>query len=183
MKNHAGIKDNGIHFQIVPNTRRITVPPAYKVIGTVGEHLAEQLTFKCPKLIDGHNIANCARKYVAWKNTNGDVGRDKLKNMTEDKENLYFTWDVSEGLTVGFGIVSFSVHFEDVNASGRRLYHFGTTTCKECEILDTINSVLNTYKAVYVDGDMLVFADYNAVENGTLSLNSHYTDENTEVDT
>ena len=173
MMNHSGIIDSGIHFQIIPNTRKIVVPSAYKVIGTVGEHLAEQLTFKCPKLVDGHEIVNCASKYITWQNVNGGIGHDELKNLTEDDENLYFTWDVPDGLTVAKGFVSFSVHFEDVDANGATLYRWGTTTCSECEILDSINANLGKYEAVYVVGDILVFADYNLVKNNTVSINTN----------
>lgn len=170
MANHSGIIDSGTYFQIVPSTRKIVVPSAYRVIGTVGEHYAEQLTFKIPKLVDGHDIANCSRKYVTWKNINDDIGHDELKNMTEDGEDLYFTWDVSGGLTVAKGLVSFSVHFEDVDVNGDMLYRWSTTTCTECEILDTINGILNTYESVYVGEGTLVFENYNAVENGVLPL-------------
>ena len=173
MVNHSGIVDGGTAFQIVPSTRKVTVPPAYKVIGTVGEHCAEQLTFACPSLIDGHEIDKCARKYITWKNTNGDVGHDELKKTFEDGSNVYFTWDVSHGLTVANGIVSFSVHFEDVDENGIVIYRWSTTTCRECEILDSINAVLNAYEAIYVAGETLVFVDYNKVEGGTLDLASN----------
>lgn len=173
MANHSGVIDTGTHYQIVPNTRKITVPAAYKVIGTVGEHFAEQLTFMCPKLIDGHEVAGCARKYITWKNVNGDIGHDELRFLTEDEENLYFTWDVSNGLTVAKGVVSFSVHFEDVNVNNRIIYRWSTTECRECEILDSINAFLGKYEAVYVSGDTLVFADYNPVKDGVLSIDSN----------
>lgn len=173
MANHSGIIDNGTYFQIVPSTRKVIVPTAYKTIGTVGEHLAEQLTFLCPKTIDGHEIAGCARKYISWKNVNDELGHDELRVLKEDDENLYLTWTVSNGLTVAHGIVSFSVHFEDVNANNRVIYRWSTGVCKECEILDSINTVLNRYNAVYVAGDTLVIADYSVVEEKTLNIDSN----------
>lgn len=175
MMNHSGIIDGGAYFQIVPNIRKITVPSAYKVIGTVGEHFAEQLTFKCPKIIDGHEIANCSSKYITWKNVNDEIGHNELKILTEDEEDLYFTWDVPNGLTVGKGFISFSVHFEDVNINGKTLYRWSTTTCNECEILDSVISPLGEYRGgqVYVEGEKLVFTNYNAVRVGILPISSH----------
>lgn len=174
MTKHSSIVDSGAYFQIIPHTRKIVVPPPYAVIGTVGEHFAEQLTFRCPKLIDGHDVAKCANKYVTWQNVNGEVGHDKLKNVLENGKDVYFTWDVRNGLTVAKGIVSFSVHFEDVDANGKTHYRWSTTVCKECEILDSINASLGKYEAVYVEGDVLVFADYNIVKNSTLPLDTNH---------
>lgn len=173
MANHSGIIDSGTYFEIVPNTRKIMVPQAYKVIGTVGEHLAEQTTFRCPKFIDGHDIKNCAKKYITWKNVNGDVGHDELCFEVEDEDYLYFTWSIRDGLTMAFGLVSFSIHFEDTDAEDTIVYRWSTTICSECEVLDAINARLGTYETVYVAEDTLVFSDYNAVKEGVLAIDTN----------
>lgn len=173
MANHSGIIDNGTAFEIVPNTRKITVPPMYKVIGTVGDHLSEQLTFRCPKLVDGHDVAGCARHYITWKNANQEVGHDELNIANSDDEYIYFKWLVRDGLTAAKGLVSFSIHFEDLDANGLTIYRWSTTACTECEILDSINAVLGAYEAIYVVGDTLVIADYVPVKDGTLTLETN----------
>lgn len=172
MTTHGGVIDSGIAFEIVPNTRKVIVPQLYKTIGTVGEQNSEMVTFRCPKVVDGHEIGECSRKYVTWKNTQGDVGHNELQQLKTDDEYVYFTWKIDEGLTVDKGFVSFSVHFEDVDENGVVQYRFITTTCTECEILDAINGVLGKYKAMYVSGDTLVIKDYTPVEKNTLKLDS-----------
>lgn len=137
MANHSSIKDDGAKFQIIPSTRKIVVPQSHKVIGTLNEHNSEQLTFQCPKTIDGHDIANCAEKYISWTNAAGDEGSYEIKDIESDDENVYFPWLVDMGVTAAAGAVAFSVHFEDFSESGELLYRFGTTSCKECQILDT----------------------------------------------
>lgn len=173
MANHSGIIDSGTFFEIVPNTRKITVPPMYKVIATVGDHLSEQLTFRCPKLIDGHDVAGCARHYLTWKSVNQEVGHDELTLRDTDDEYIYFTWVVRDGLAVAKGLVSFSVHFEDTDPNGLTIYRWSTATCTECEILDSINAVLGAYEAIYVAGNKLVFADYIPVKDKTLVLETN----------
>lgn len=173
MTNHSGIIDSGTFFEIVPNTRKITVPPMYKVIATVGDHLSEQLTFRCPKLIDGHDVAGCARHYLTWKSVNQEVGHDELTLRDTDDEYIYFTWVVRDGLAVAKGLVSFSVHFEDTDPNGLTIYRWSTATCTECEILDSINAVLGAYEAIYVAGNKLVFADYIPVKDKTLVLETN----------
>ena len=172
---HSIIKDTGAFFTIVPETREVTVPATHKVIGVVGDHLAEQLTFEIPKLIDGHDISGCARRFVEWANVEGERGSDQLVELTERPasarpEMLYFTWTIRDRLAAAKGLVQFSLHFEDVDESGVRLYHWGTTVCKNCEILDSINHTLGAYKAIWVAGDTLVIEDYTPVDDKTLAL-------------
>lgn len=168
MARHSGIKDQGEFFVIDPLSRSVKVPTAHRVIGTEGEHLSEQVTFECPQIIDGHDISQCERHYVAWRNVDGTPGSDNLKVDRTEEGKVYFIWTIREGLTASKGLVQFSVHFEDVDAP----YKWGTTTCKNCEILESVNAALGLYEAIYVAGDALVIADYTPVENETLALNS-----------
>lgn len=175
MANHSTVRDTGAFFTIVPETREVQVPSTHKVIGVVGDHLAEQLTFEIPKYIDSHDIRGCARRYVEWENVEGERGSDQLVELTElpegaQPEMLYFTWTIRDRLAAAKGLVQFSVHFEDVDTNGLRLYHWGTTTCKICEIRDSINHTLGKYAAIWVAGDTLVIEDYTPVEGGALAL-------------
>lgn len=172
MAKHSNVKDAGAVFVIVPNTRKVVVPTSHFVIGTVGEHLSEQVTFECPATIDGHDITGCDKHYVTWQSADGTVGHDELVDMTVNEGVASFKWNVRNGLTTATGVVSFSVHFEDT-ASGNTVYKFSTTTCKSCEILDAINAIVGAYEAVYVADDALIFADYNAVKDGTLALDTN----------
>lgn len=172
MARHSGIKDGGAVFEIVPSTRKIIVPTSHFVIGTVGEHLSEQITFICPATIDGHDITACDRRYVTWRSVDGIIGHDELMDATVDGNVVSFKWNIRNGLTTAKGVVSFSVHFEDTVA-GETVYKFSTTTCKSCEILETINSTIGKYEAVYVADDMLVFSDYTLVDDETATIDTN----------
>lgn len=165
-------RDEGTVFEIVPYTRKVVVPKMYKVIGTVGEHLAEQLTFKCPKMVDGRDITACSRKYVTWKNIRNEMGHEELCNLTVEGDYAYLTWDVTNGTTAVKGLVSFSVHFADVDEKERMTYHWCTTTCNDCEILDSINALIGVYEKIYVSDEKLVIADYTPVYEEALTLDS-----------
>lgn len=176
MAKHGKVKDSGAYFVINPASRKVIVPHVHKSIGTVGDHNSEQITFECPQMIDGHDISQCASRYVTWVNVRGEVGHDELQ-ITQVEQGtegmLYLSWTVRNGLTVAKGIIQFSVHFEDFDDDGNILYRWGTATCKDCEILDSVNAVLGAYKAVYVAGDTLVFADYNFVKDGVLKIETN----------
>lgn len=176
MAKHKGIKDSGAYFVIDAISRKINVPHVHKSIGVVGDHNSEQITFECPQIVDGHDISQCASRYVTWFNVNGEVGHDELNIIQVEQGTegqIYLTWTIRNGLTVAKGVVQFSVHFEDFEENGATLYRWSTATCKDCDILDGVNAVLGAYEAVYVAGETLVFADYNAVRGEVLEINSN----------
>lgn len=172
MHNFSKLIDGGVPFEIVPNTRKITVPTKNRIIGTVGDCLSEQVRFACPMVIDGHDITLCGRKYVSWRNVLNEQGSDELKELDREDGYVLFCWNVPDGVTVGNGVVSFSIHFEDVDDNGNVTYRWGTSSCSDCEILDAVNTVVGTYKSMYVSGDTLVISDYTPVQEQTLELNS-----------
>ena len=176
MAKHGGIRDSGEYFVITPASRKVTVPHAHKSIGTVGDHNSEQITFICPQMVDGHDVSQCARRYITWVNVNGEVGHDELKlSQVEQSEEgmIYLSWTIRNALTVANGVVQFSVHFEDVDDDGATLYRWSTTTCKDCDILESINAVLGAYEAIYVSGETLVIADCAPVKENTLKLETN----------
>lgn len=176
MAKHKGIKDSGAYFVIDPVSRKIIVPHAHKSIGVVGDHNSEQITFECPQMIDGHDISQCESRYVTWINVNGEVGHDRLDiaQVEQSAEGIiHLTWTIRNGLTVAKGVVQFSVHFEDSNEDGTTLYRWSTATCKDCDILDSINAVVGAFEEVYVAGDALVFSNYNPVKDGVLKIETN----------
>ena len=173
MAKHGGVKDSGEHFVINPTSRKVTVPHAHKSIATVGDHNSEQIVFACPQMVDGHDVSQCARRYITWINVNGEVGHDELQvaQVEQGEEGiLYLSWTIRDSLTVAKGVVQFSVHFEDVDDDGAILYRWGTATCKDCDILDGINAVLSAYEAMYVAGDTFVIANYTPIKDETLEF-------------
>ena len=175
MAKHSGIKDGGEYFVISPTSRKVTVPHTQKSIGAVGDHCSEQVTFMCPQMVDGHDVSQCAHRYVTWFNVNGEIGHDELKlvQVKQPEEGMiYLAWTIRDSLTVAKGVVKFSVHFEDRDGSGATLYRWSTATCKDCDILESINGILGAYEAIYVIGETLVISDYTLVDNNTLSLDS-----------
>lgn len=172
IKTHS-VKDEGAPFVVDPFARKVTVPPQDRVIGVVGDHLSEQVTFQVPKVIDGHNMPNCTRKYIAWRNVDGEPGTDELKISEETEDYALYTWTVRDLTAAAKGVVSFSLHFEDDDPdTGRQIYSWGTHTCTACEILDSVNARLGVYASIYVAGEALVFADYTPVVDEKLTLDT-----------
>ena len=170
----AIVKDTGDVFVINPLKRTVEVPQNHRVIGTAGENLSEQITFRSPQIIDGRDISTCDLHYIAWVSANGINGHDDLKVARAIDGYVDLIWTIRQGLTAAVGLVQFAIHFEDKPSSnGDTPYHWGTSTCKDCRILESINTQLGVYKSIYVDGNTLVIADYTPVQDRVLELNSN----------
>ena len=171
---HSGIIDEGAKFQIVPNTRKITVPQSHKIIGTVGSHNSEQLTFQCPALIDGHDVVNCSDHYVSWINAAGTDGRydiDKDK-IVVNGENMYFSWVIDSDVTAVAGAIRFAVHIEDKDGDAL-LYSWGTTECNECQILGTVKGKDTNAPTVVPDGYVKPVGEVTITTNGRHPVSSY----------
>lgn len=171
IKRSTGIQDAGVPLKVDHFTRKVTVPVTERVIGVVGDHCSEQVTFSLARNIDNHDMTTCTSSYVAWRNVDGGEGTDDLVITEATEDQILFGWTVRDAITVAKGLVSFSLHFECWDA-GKLVYKWGTHTCTECEILDAINTKMGAYAAIYIDGETLVFSDYTPVREETLELSS-----------
>ena len=168
-KNH-NIDDNNAPLLVDPAARKVTIPLTQRVFGAVGDHCSEQITFQIPNIIDGHDMPGCTRKYVSWRNVEGELGHDELRLKKAKSDSSLYSWTIRDVLTVAKGIVSFSLHFECYDDAGALLYRWSTTTCSDGEILDSVNAVMGAFKAIYLDGETLVFADATPVHEETIEL-------------
>lgn len=163
---HSGVLDDGAKLQIVPSTRQITVPSSVATVGTEGEHRAEQLTFQCPKIIDGHDVSACASHYISWTNAAGESGKYKIKDIWVDESMMYFHWLIKKKITAVAGGIVFSVHFVDYGENGEVLYRRSTTNCTALRVLPTTHNDTddeNDDALLYVDIDDAALE--NAVES------------------
>lgn len=136
---HSGVLDDGAKLQVVPSTRRITVPASVAVIGTEGDHRSEQLTFQCPSVIDGHDVTACASHYISWVNAAGKGGRFPIEDIWVDDNYMYFHWMIDDRITTLAGGIKFAIHFVDYGENGLVLYKWSTTTCTDLMVLETTN--------------------------------------------
>lgn len=96
-----------------------------------------------------------------------------IGTIEEGEEYCLYSWLVRDATTVAKGLVEFSLHFEcDDPETGKLIYRWGTYTCTDCEILDSVNTVMGAFAAIYINGETLVFADYTPVRNESLDLTS-----------
>lgn len=109
------------------NLRKITVPQQLYNIGVAGDHLCEEIFFKCPRYFDGNDLSehDCIIRFI---NAGKEYGESNITNMTVNEDSLIFGWKLDNYVTRYSGAISFTVQFETIKDGIQ--YQWQTTPAK-----------------------------------------------------
>ena len=94
---------------IDPETRVITIPPEYQLLGVESDEKAERIYFKCPKIVgDDIDLSKLALR-VNFRNAGQVVDQYLVDDVAVDGENITFSWLLSRRVTQYEGDVNFIV--------------------------------------------------------------------------
>ena len=94
---------------IDPDTRTITVPPEYQLLGVENDKRVERLYFQGPKIVgDNQNLTQDYQLFVNYQNANGDPDAYKINDMQVDGDNITFSWLLEENVTKYRGNIQFA---------------------------------------------------------------------------
>lgn len=124
--------------------KTLDIPSGFnKQIGVVGDHNSNAITFKCPKIIESHNVTECQHCYIKWqsaKNTGTyTVDKASFKDV-EGEESFELTWLVDKYVTQEPGNLKFQLCFKDTEAvegdlsKVNVLFQWRTAICKNFSI-------------------------------------------------
>lgn len=119
---------------IDPETRVITIPPEYQLLGVESDEKAERLYFKCPKIVgDNIDLTTLALR-VNFRNAGAVVDQYLVDDVEVDGDDITFSWLLSRRVTQYEGTVSFIVCA--VKVSGEEITNEWNTTLAEAEVLE-----------------------------------------------
>lgn len=85
---------------IDPETRTITVPPEYQLLGVENDKRVERIPFRCPKIVgDNQDLSQNYQLFINYQNANGDPGAYHVEDMEVDGDNITFSWLLEENVT------------------------------------------------------------------------------------
>lgn len=85
---------------IDPETRTITVPPEYQLLGVENDKRVERLYFQCPKIVgDNQDLSQNYQLFINYQNANGDPDAYHVEDMEVDGDNITFSWLLEENVT------------------------------------------------------------------------------------
>lgn len=94
---------------IDPETRTITVPPEYQLLGVEGDKRVERIYFQCPKIVgDNQDLSQDYQLFVNYQNANGDPDAYHIDDMEVDGDNITFSWLLEENVTKYRGDIQFA---------------------------------------------------------------------------
>lgn len=94
---------------IDPETRTITVPPEYQLLGVENDKKVERIYFQCPKIVgDNQDLSQDYQLFVNYQNANGDPDAYKIEDMQVEGDNITFSWLLEENVTKYRGDIQFA---------------------------------------------------------------------------
>lgn len=94
---------------IDPETRTITVPPEYQLLGVENDKRVERIYFQCPKIVgDNQDLSQDYILFINYVNANGDPDAYKISDMQVDGDNITFSWLLEEKVTLYQGNIQIS---------------------------------------------------------------------------
>lgn len=126
-------EDDG-YCTIDPETRVITIPPEYQLLGVESDEKAERIYFKCPKIVgDNIDLTKLALR-VNFRNAGAVVDQYLVDDVEVDGDDIAFSWLLSRRVTQYEGTVNFIVCA--VKVSGEEITNEWNTTLAEAEVLE-----------------------------------------------
>ncbi len=94
---------------IDPETRTVTVPPEYQLLGVENDKKVERLYFQCPKIVgDNQDLSQDYQLFMNYQNANGDPDAYHIDDMEVDGDNITFSWLLEENVTKYRGDIQFA---------------------------------------------------------------------------
>lgn len=94
---------------IDPETRTITVPPEYQLLGVENDKRVERLYFRCPKVVGDHqDLSQDYYLFINYSNAQNELDAYRIENMEVDGEDIVFSWRLEENVTKYQGTVQFA---------------------------------------------------------------------------
>lgn len=128
---------------IDPETRTITVPPEYQLLGVENDKRVERITFRCPKIVgDNQDLSQNYQLFINYQNANGDPDAYHVEDMEVDGDNITFSWLLEENVTKYRGDIQFAfgaiIPGDEANDPDKSRWN--TTINTDCTVLTGLKS-------------------------------------------
>lgn len=139
------VTDQDTHFLVDTETRKISNETNTKVTLVQFDHNSEVLTFEMPRMVEGHDMAECDEIRVHYINISKNRKKQKEgvyevqdKRVSEDKQNVRFSWLISRNATGIAGSLNFLICFSCI--SEQIDFAWNTEICKSISVSDGIDN-------------------------------------------
>lgn len=139
---HSPVADTEEAIIVNTDSRDFTLGASFNpIIGVVGDHKSEVVSFAIDRFIDSHDVSECAEHKVFWKsfvttevdgvltkvvNAEGYSKIEDIKLSDDDEDTVLLGWLITEDVTQSAGEVEFRLQISDYDADGQLTYRWKT---------------------------------------------------------
>lgn len=119
---------------IDPETREINIPLTYQILGVESDEKTERIEFECPRIVGDSIDLTQLQLRINYRNANGEKDQYIVDDVTQNGDNVIFSWLLSRKVTAYRGTVSFIVCAVKVSSS--TITNEWNTTLAEAQVLE-----------------------------------------------
>lgn len=135
----SAMSDEQVYCVIDPDTRQISVPAEYQLLGVESDEKVERIWFQCPKIVGDNIDLSQLQLRINYQNASSQKDQYIVTDVQTDGENIVFSWLLSRNVTAYQGNVSFIVCA--VKVSGSEITNEWNTTLAHSEVLEGLEIV------------------------------------------
>lgn len=140
---NAVLSDSEDKTIIITQERTFSVPSGYNTtLGYVGDVNSQIVTFTLPKYHEGHDLSQCAKKKLLWKNlSSGTEGTENLiiKESLED-ETWTAAWEVKPEVMTQAGAIEIAISIYDI-IDDKLAFSWNTATFNGFKIAESFTHI------------------------------------------
>ena len=142
------VNDDDFNIVINPNTRALEAESGFNnVIGVTNDYNAEEIIFKCPKIIEGHSVFDCSNKTVKWQNQTSKMGGSQALIITanpKDESTFLMKWTIPPAALTQAGQLHIAISFCDKHDSVT-VYKWNSQIYTQLNIIQGMDSVTSSH--------------------------------------
>ena len=112
---------------IEPETRTISIPTTYRLLGVESDEKVERLYFQCPKIVGDNIDLSQLQIRINYQNASSQKDQYIVDDVSADGDNITFSWLLSRKVTAYRGTVQFIVCAVKVNDDATITNEWNTT--------------------------------------------------------
>ena len=112
---------------IDPETRTISIPTTYRLLGVESDEKVERLEFQCPKIVGDNIDLSQLQIRINYQNASAQKDQYIVDDVSADGDNITFSWLLSRKVTQYRGTVQFIVCAVKVNDDATITNEWNTT--------------------------------------------------------
>lgn len=97
------------YCEIDPETRQISVPDTYSILGVESDDAVERVYFKCPKIVGDNIDLSQLVIFINYENASGEKDRWYCEDMSVEEDFITFSWQIQRKVCKTRGTVHFIV--------------------------------------------------------------------------